>query len=82
MEPNEPRPPRQDNAPIASEQLNSDRKRFFIDLKENARGRVYVITEDVEGRRNRIMLPAGASREFVEALQRMVAYEATLDQPS
>ena len=68
--------------PLAAEQVNFERKRFFIDLKENARGRVYVITEDVEGRRNRIMLPSGASREFMDALQRLVEYETSLGQPS
>jgi len=55
-----------------------DRKIFFLDLKENHRGRVLEITEDVGGRRNTIMLPAEAFRDFVEALQRLVEFEAKL----
>jgi hypothetical protein len=50
-------------------------------LKENARGRLFKITEDVGGRRDTIMLPAGAGAEFVAALQRLVDYEAKLEPP-
>jgi hypothetical protein len=64
--------------PIATEKIEHERKKFFIDLKENARGRVLSIVEDTNGRRNRIMLPAGAAREFVEALQRLADFEAKL----
>ena len=66
------------NEPIASEEIRTDRKRFFIDLKENARGRVFKITEDVGGRRDTIMLPAEAATEFLEALQRLVEFESKL----
>ena len=45
--------------PIASEKVTIDRKIFFIDLKENQRGRFMKITEDVGGRRDTIMLPRG-----------------------
>jgi hypothetical protein len=78
MDSYQPQPSRQDNPPLAAEQVSFERKRFFIDLKENARGRVYVITEDVEGRRNRIMVPAEASHDFVDALQRLVEFESKL----
>jgi hypothetical protein len=64
--------------PIASEKLMFERKVFFLDLKENDRGRFLKITEDVGGRRDTIMLPAGAFQEFVEALSRLVDYESTL----
>lgn len=64
--------------PIASEKIAIERKVFFIDLKENQRGRVYKITEDVAGRRDTIMLPAAAAREFAEALLRLVAFEEKL----
>ena len=64
--------------PIATEKVLSDRKIFFLDLKENHRGRVLKITEDVGGRRNTIMLPSEAFGEFVAALQRLVEFEAKL----
>ena len=41
-----------------------ERKIFFLDLKENQRGRFLKITEDVGGRRDTIMLPAPAFREI------------------
>jgi hypothetical protein len=64
--------------PIASEKVTIDRKIFFLDLKENQRGRFLKITEDVGGRRDTIMLPAPAFRDFLEALQRLVEFESKL----
>ena len=69
---------RQPSEPIASEKVAIDRKLFFLDLKENQRGRFLKITEDVGGRRDTIMLPAGAFRDFLEALQRLVEFESKL----
>ena len=37
---------------LASEKLATERKVFFLDLKENDRGRFIKITEDVGGRRD------------------------------
>ncbi|MFT4638916.1 MAG: hypothetical protein ACI8T1_002239 [Verrucomicrobiales bacterium] len=61
--------------PLYTEKIISDRKIFFLDLKENNRGRFVKITEDVQGRRDTIILPAEALEEFLEALTR-VADEA------
>ena len=66
------------HAPIASEKIVSDRKVFFIDLKENNRGRFLKITEDVGGRRDTIMLPIPALSEFIEALTRIGEFESKL----
>ncbi|MDC0318793.1 RNA-binding protein [Akkermansiaceae bacterium] len=41
---------------------------MFLDLKENARGRVVKITEDVSGNRDTIMVPAEILGDFIEAL--------------
>ena len=71
-----PRPP--PAPPIASERIEFENKKFYFDLKENARGRVITIVEDVGGRRDRIMLPAGLAAEFVEALQRLLDFESKL----
>jgi hypothetical protein len=63
---------------IASEQFTVNRKKFYLDLKENSRGRVYKITEDVGGRRDTIMLPAESVSEFIDALSRLVSIEQSL----
>ena len=70
--------PRMPSEPIAAEKVTIDRKVFFLDLKENQRGRFMKITEDVGGRRDTIMLPAAAFKDFLEALQRLVEYESKL----
>ena len=67
-----------DQPPIASEKIVNERKIFFLDLKENQRGRFLKITEDVGGRRDTIMLPAAAFKDFAEALERLIEYEAKL----
>jgi hypothetical protein len=69
---------RPSSEPIAAEKVAVDRKLFFLDLKENQRGRFLKITEDVGGRRDTIMLPAEAFRDFLEALQRLVEFESKL----
>lgn len=66
------------NQPIASEKVTGERKVFFLDLKENARGRFLKITEDIGGRRDTIMLPREAFRDFSEALARLVEFEGKL----
>lgn len=53
-----------EHQPIASEKIVFMRKIFFLDLKENPRGRFLKITEDVAGRRDTIMLPATAFKDF------------------
>jgi hypothetical protein len=70
-------PHRTDDA-LASEKIQVDRKIFFLDLKENQRGRFLKITEDVSGRRDTIMLPASALQEFVEVLTRILDIEQRL----
>jgi len=60
---------RQSDQPIHTEKVFTDRKIFFLDLKENDRGRFVKITEDVRGRRDTIMLPAEVLDDFISALQ-------------
>ncbi len=60
---------RSDSEPIHTEKVFADRKIFFLDLKENDRGRFVKITEDVRGRRDTIMIPAEVLDDFVEALK-------------
>lgn len=53
---------------LHTEKILADRKTFFIDLKENARGMVVKITEDVGGNRDTIMVPADVLGDFIAAL--------------
>ncbi len=53
---------------LHTEQIIADRKKFFLDLKSNARGKVLKITEDVGGNRDTIMVPAEILGDFIAAL--------------
>ena len=53
---------------LHTEKILADRKTFFLDLKENARGMVVKITEDVSGNRDTIMVPAEILGDFIAAL--------------
>lgn len=56
------------NELLHTEKILADRKVFFLDLKENARGKVIKITEDVGGNRDTIMVPADILGDFIAAL--------------
>lgn len=58
--------------PLHSEKIVGERKVFFMDLKENDRGRFIKITEDVRGRRDTIVVPMEVMEEFVDALTRIL----------
>lgn len=66
-----------ENDILHTEKILSDRKTFFLDLKENQRGRVVKITEDVGGNRDTIMVPAEILGDFISALTDI---KATADQ--
>ena len=53
---------------LHTEKILADRKIFFMDLKENQRGRVVKITEDVSGHRDTLMVPAEILGDFIAAL--------------
>ena len=58
-----------ENDLLHTEKILADRKVFFLDLKENARGKVVKITEDVAGNRDTIMVPAEILADFIATLQ-------------
>ena len=53
---------------LHTEKILADRKTFYLDLKQNARGMVVKITEDVGGNRDTIMVPAEILADFIAAL--------------
>ncbi len=52
------------NDALHSDKIQVERKQFFFDLKENPRGRFLRITEDVNGRRNAIVIPTAGLEDF------------------
>ena len=57
---------------IRTDKIQVERKTFVISLKENPRGRFLRITEDVNGRRDTIILPATGLSEFKRVVDEMV----------
>ena len=57
---------------LHSEKIQTERKTFFLDLKENDRGRFIKITEDVRGRRDTIMVPIEVVNEIMDALENII----------
>lgn len=56
------------NDRLHTEKIIANRKTFYLDLLENARGKVIKITEEVSGNRDTIMVPAEILNDFIEAL--------------
>lgn len=60
---------------LKSEKILVERKAFYLDLKENARGRFLRITEDVNGHRDTIILPAPGMEQFVRVINDMIDFD-------
>ena len=56
---------------LRTEKLQVERKSFLFTLKENPRGRFLRITEDVNGRRDAIIVPATGLDDFRKILEEM-----------
>ena len=57
---------------LKTDKIQIERKTFVFTLKENTRGRFLRITEDVNGRRDTIIVPAPGLEEFQKLLDEMV----------
>ncbi len=57
---------------IRTEKIQIERKTFILTLKENPRGRFLRITEDVNGRRDNIIIPSTGLEEFRRLVDEMV----------
>ncbi len=66
---------------ILARDLQIERKHFFIEYRENERGRFVRITEEAHGRRNSIIIPSTGLEEFARYFQE-AATAATTDQPA
>ena len=58
---------------LHSQRIQVERKKFFFDLKENPRGRFLKITEEVNGRRNTIIVPTTGLEDFREQIEKAIA---------
>ncbi|MGZ5528827.1 MAG: RNA-binding protein [Limisphaerales bacterium] len=63
--------PRVDEDTIKTETIQIERKTFILTLKENPRGRFLRITEDVNGRRDNVIIPSTGLEEFSKILTAM-----------
>lgn len=66
---------------LASDKIQVERKVFFFDLKENPRGRFLRITEDVDGRRDTIIVPSTGLDKFRDAIDRAIASDRSAGVP-
>jgi hypothetical protein len=62
---------------LRSEKVVVERKQFYLDLKENDRGRFLRITEDVNGRRDTIIIPSTGLEDFARALDNIIQSQHT-----
>jgi hypothetical protein len=58
---------------LKSENIAVERKNFIFDLRENPRGRFLRITEDANGRRDSIVIPAPGLEEFRRVLDGIIS---------
>jgi len=66
------------NDALHSEKVQVERKQFFFDLKQNPRGRFLRITEDVNGRRNAIVIPTVGLEDFRRIIGEMIEQDKRL----
>lgn len=63
---------------LRTEKLQVEGKTFFFTLKENVRGRFLRITEELNGRRDTIILPTTGLEDFKKVLEEMAAVSAEI----
>lgn len=66
---------------LKSENIAVERKNFIFDLRENPRGRFLRITEDANGRRDSIVIPAPGLEEFRRVLDAIITASQESGQP-
>lgn len=56
-----------------SRELQVERKHFFIEYRENERGKFLRITEEAHGRRNSVIIPCTGLADFEKNLNEVTA---------
>ncbi|HEV3271267.1 MAG TPA: PUR family DNA/RNA-binding protein [Candidatus Methylacidiphilales bacterium] len=67
---------------LKSESIGVERKTFIFDLRENPRGRFLRITEDANGRRDSIVIPAPGLEEFRRVLDDIITADRDAGGPA
>jgi len=57
---------------IATREVQVERKHFYIEFRENERGRFMRITEEAHGRRNTIIIPSTGLEEFMTRVDEVI----------
>ncbi len=57
---------------IEAKELQIERKHFYVELRENDRGKFLRITEEAHGRRNSIIVPSTGVDEFTAAISEVL----------
>lgn len=58
---------------LESRELQVERKHFFIEYRENERGRFLRITEEAHGRRNTVIIPSTGLWDFERMLNEVLS---------
>jgi hypothetical protein len=57
---------------IEAKELQIERKHFYVEFRENERGKFLRITEEAHGRRNSIIVPSTGVEEFTAAISEVL----------
>ena len=58
---------------IEAKELQIERKHFYVEFRENDRGKFLRITEEAHGRRNSIIVPSTGVEDFTAAISEVLA---------
>ena len=64
---------------LLSQGIRVERKHITFDLRENRRGKFLRITEEVDGRRNTIIVPLPGLEQFRDAVNEVIEFNKTFD---
>ncbi len=67
---------------ILARDLQIERKHFFIEYRENERGKFVRITEEAHGRRNSIIIPSTGLSDFVRSFDEVAGAANAAPQPA
>ncbi len=65
---------------LQNHSIRVERKHFTFDLRENARGKFLRIVEEVNGRRDAIIIPLTGIEQFRDALDEVIKFSSSLSE--
>ncbi|MGI8436018.1 MAG: S1 RNA-binding domain-containing protein [Chthoniobacterales bacterium] len=67
---------------IEAKEVQIERKRFYVELRENDRGKFLRITEEAHGRRNTIIVPSTGIDLFTDAITDVLTVDGNAMHPT